>query len=251
MPPTTNNNPYQPVVTQPPKNRRFLLLVITLIVLLLVGGAINYLSRSTGFKFLGTTPSNRSLGLQTNVVLNFNKPISNGDEVIASLTTTPLVKMNVFVEGKTVTILPVDGWQATTYTVNIPKLTAGLASIQSFTTSFTPNPKAPGSNNKTAQDTEDIPVKQYPKLVNADQENTDYKISYDLDGDKVAFRILLLEGQDRDLTEEQAIAQLKAHNKAARQFIASLGVPKAKYTITYDDPTQEDLIYGSAGAPAN
>lgn len=224
-----------------------ILSILFLLIVLVLSGYSYFMNRN--LRFQGISPSPKNLGTNTNVVLNFNKPISNKESVVASLRVTPLVKMSVLVENNSVTIIPIDSFSDTEYLVSIPLIKSGSQSIKDFTVSFKPNPTAPSTSEKTNIDLDDIPLRQYPNLKKVGDEKTNYKINYALDGDTVVFDLLLIESQERGVSESQAIQTLKDHNTEAREFIASLGIPKDKYIIRYDEEVQAELIYGAVGAP--
>lgn len=221
--------------------------VLFILIVLVLSGYSYFMNRN--LRFQGISPSPKNLGTSTNVVLKFNKPISNRESVMASLQVTPLVKMSVLVEGNSVTIIPIDSFTDTEYRVSIPLIKSGSQTIKNFTTSFKPNPTAPSTSEKTNIDLDDIPLRTYPDLIKVSDEKTNYKINYALDGDIVVFDLLLIESQERGVSEAQAIQKLKDHNTEARAFISTLGIPKDKYIIRYDDEVQAELIYGTAGAP--
>lgn len=235
-----------PKYDQRVKRNKFII-VLLVIGLLAVIAFLVY--RGSLMRFTGMLPSKSDIGVQSNIVLSFSKNISNPDAVIASLAIQPELNKTVLVEKNTVTIVPIDPYKIVTYTIKIPLISAGSRNITNFSTQFTPLAAADTTNEETNIDLDDLIIKQYPKLIEVDEEKIDYKISYSLDNQTVVFDLLLLESMDRSVSEEEAINLLKKHNQEARSYIAQLGVPKDKYIIRYTDSVQAEIIYGETGAP--
>lgn len=207
--------------------------------LLLLLGIIALAGRS--LRLSGITPT--KVGTHTNVVLSFSQPLTNGPDIMKTLSLSPTTEVSVIVDKAGITIVPTDGFKPGKYTISVPRITAQQGSISNFTASFSVSASNPSSNDATAVDLDDIATRQYPKLAQIPENKaSDYKLQYLYDGKKVIFLLYLIEPLDVDDSSANPYQGLINSDKAARTYIDALGVPKENYTIRYQSEVQGQLI---------
>ncbi|HRV76349.1 MAG: hypothetical protein H6799_03620 [Candidatus Nomurabacteria bacterium] len=207
-------------------------------------------------RLTGSTPNDGDIAEFSAIRLNFNKVITNKDEVIKEIKIEPLVNIDVLVDEKQIIIVPLEYFnKSAKYNILIPNLKFGEKEINNFVFNFTVLDE-PNNNSSDANiDESDFIQKKYPGLVKLASENNEhYKISYEL-GDTLIISINLLDIKKIDEELPDYLKKLDKYNAEVKEKITKAGINLDEVVLSYPNElqrsryisSQEDQLDGDGG----
>lgn len=217
--------------------------VIVLIVLLIVIAVLSlFLYKKNKFR-LDTINPNNPINSNSFVVIEFNKTITNKDEVLKNITTNPSIDVSIIINDKRI-VINSQGFVGN-LTVVIPVIVHDSEKIENLKINLVFNTS---SKNEISYDLGDLDLIQFPKITELQKlKSKHYSLSYEIDDNNIPIIIISLEDTSDDIEREydnpinKQFDFIISSNKVALDDINKV-MGDEPYLISYSDEYQESIV---------
>jgi hypothetical protein len=219
---------------------------------MLCAATIFILWNSSRMKLVDYTPKSGQMTRWSTIKLNFNKPITNVDEIVVSTKLQPESKgVDILVKGNSIYLVPVSGLtDSNEYILDIPAVKSGDKTASDIRLSIAVG--KPVIEGQDVIDEGDYIGLKYPKLVELSERAKNEDLGYELSlaqgasgRIQISLEIKLIKKVDEE--REDFIAKVKETNQKAIKDIESVGVDLKGVDLVYINGSQRAILSGESG----